>query len=239
MITTKCPKCGYEFRAESILTICPQCFYQFSTTEKYRFKPRKKSTKPTIAGILLVVVSVLTLIAALALFASHSVLENYPIDGASAVYGRVTDKNGNGIENVRVDILELSTETNSTGYYRLDRVNWGVHKIKIYKEGNNTVIAKILVLRDISEDFTLTPGNSTIEEDRTEEFFALIYSCGTIQIVFLVFTLLAGIFAIKRKHFGVCIVGSVLGILSLFVIVGTVLSIVALVLLAQSKDEFS
>ncbi|MEW6070470.1 MAG: carboxypeptidase-like regulatory domain-containing protein, partial [Candidatus Thermoplasmatota archaeon] len=148
------------------------------------------------------------------------------------------DRSGNGVANATVEILDLSTKTNSTGYYRLDSVNCGVHRIKISKEGNNTVIAKIFVLPGSHEDFSLTPGNSTMEEDRTEELFALIYACATIQIIFLVFILAGGVFAIKRKHFGVCVVGSVVGILSMFVVIGAILSITALILIALSKDEF-
>ncbi|MDI6708086.1 MAG: hypothetical protein QME47_03255 [Candidatus Thermoplasmatota archaeon] len=236
----KCHKCGYEFIAEEKLTICPQCFYQFDTGKEYRIEPKKSSAKPIIAGILLIIVSLSTLFIVIALYAAPTLLEHYHLEQMqSSLYGRVVDKNGTGIEDVTIELNDLVVKTNSTGYYKLENVRGGLHKIKIYKPNNKTIIAKIFVLpRNEAENFELIPGEGIIEEDHTLELFAVLYSCATIELIFSVFALVGGVLAIKRRHFAVCVVGSVVGLLSLLVVVGTIMSIAALILLALSKEEF-
>jgi hypothetical protein len=232
----KCRKCGYEFTAREKFTICPQCFYQFDTGKEYKIEPRKSSAKPTIAGILLIIVFLFTLFIVIVLYATPTLLEHYHLEQMqSSLYGRVVDENGIGIENVTIELNTLTVGTNSTGYYKLENISYGIYRIKISKPNNNTIIAKIFVYQGEENNFKLTPGEATIEEDRTVELFALLYSCATIELIFSIFILLGAICAIKRKHFGVSIVGSILGLLS---ILGIPLSIPALILLALSKNEF-
>ncbi|UCE80946.1 MAG: zinc ribbon domain-containing protein [Methanobacteriota archaeon] len=63
--------------------------------------------------------------------------------------------------------------------------------------------------------------------------------CGAIIIILSIVTALGGVFGIMRKHWGIAVVGGVLG---LFVIgpmaLGTILALIGLILVAVSRKEF-
>ncbi|PJB22201.1 MAG: hypothetical protein CO114_01350 [Euryarchaeota archaeon CG_4_9_14_3_um_filter_38_12] len=57
-------------------------------------------------------------------------------------------------------------------------------------------------------------------------------------VVLSVFTMLGGVFALKRKHFGTAVIGAIMGIPALGFFIGALLSIISLILLITSRDEF-
>jgi len=63
--------------------------------------------------------------------------------------------------------------------------------------------------------------------------------CGAIIIILSLIVILGGFFGVTRKHWGIAIVGAVLG---LFIIgplmVGSVLALIGLILIAVSRKEF-
>ena len=63
---------------------------------------------------------------------------------------------------------------------------------------------------------------------------------GVISIIFGIFTLLGGIMSIKKKSWGLAIAGSILGVISGILIfwVASILSLISLILIAVSKEEF-
>ncbi|UCE90942.1 MAG: hypothetical protein JSV90_05825 [Methanobacteriota archaeon] len=67
----------------------------------------------------------------------------------------------------------------------------------------------------------------------------ILTACGVIAIIVSLIVLLGGFFGVTRKHWGIVIVGGVLG---LFVIgpffLGSVLSLIGLILVAVSRKEF-
>jgi len=67
----------------------------------------------------------------------------------------------------------------------------------------------------------------------------LVYVCGGIFIVLSIITLLGGVMALRRRMWGLALVGSILG---LFIIgpfgVSSLLSLVGLIILAISRKEF-
>ena len=67
----------------------------------------------------------------------------------------------------------------------------------------------------------------------------ILTACGVIAIIVSLIVLLGGFFGVMRKHWGIAIVGGVLG---LFVIgplmLGSVLSLVGLIMVAVSRKEF-
>lgn len=68
---------------------------------------------------------------------------------------------------------------------------------------------------------------------------SLLMVCGIIFMVFALLAMLGGIMSLKRKSFGFAIVGAIFGIFTLGpYALGSILSIVALVLILLSKDEF-
>ena len=77
----------------------------------------------------------------------------------------------------------------------------------------------------ISIDYENTEFNSTV--------------CTIILIIFSVFALLGTIFCLKRQHLDIAYAGSFLGIFSFgFFFIGSILCIIAFVLIRKSKDEF-
>ena len=63
--------------------------------------------------------------------------------------------------------------------------------------------------------------------------------CGAITLIFGLFLLVGGIFAIKRVHWMIALIGSILGIFTIGpMFAGSILSLIALILLFLAKDEF-
>jgi hypothetical protein len=72
-----------------------------------------------------------------------------------------------------------------------------------------------------------------------EEAKTLLMICGAIFIVFGIMVIIGGVSAITRKSFALALIGSILGIFTVgYYFTGSILSIVALILIAISKDEF-
>ena len=63
--------------------------------------------------------------------------------------------------------------------------------------------------------------------------------CGAIGIIFSIFPLIGGIFAIQRKMWGLGIAGGVLGIFSIGFFIGSILALIGLILVAVSRREFA
>jgi len=69
---------------------------------------------------------------------------------------------------------------------------------------------------------------------------ALLLVCGAVGVIFGLFAIIGGAMAIQRKNWGLALVGSILGLLTIgFVGEATVLSLIALILLAVSRKEFT
>ena len=67
--------------------------------------------------------------------------------------------------------------------------------------------------------------------------FALL--CGALGTIFGIFAIIGGIMAIQRKVWALALIGSILGLFTVgFIFEASILSLVALILIAISKDEF-
>lgn len=235
-----CPQCGYAFVSAEEVPACPRCMYQFSSLLK-DIGIKKKSEKPLIAGILLIIVGILGLLVTVPIFACAPLLEQIEIPVSASLEGNVTDISGNAIENATVTVLDkgISAKTDSNGSYKITGLSAGMKKIQISKVGYQTKTVKLFLYGKTAENFKLNSGTGAEpEEDKTIELFAVLYSCGIIFFICSIFVLLGGIYSLKRKHFGVCVVGAVLGLISPVLGIGTILSVVALIFLALSRAEF-
>ena len=67
----------------------------------------------------------------------------------------------------------------------------------------------------------------------------IVTICGAIGIIFSIFPLIGGIFAIQRKMWGLGVAGGVLGIFSLGFFIGSILALIGLILVAVSRREFA
>ena len=72
-----------------------------------------------------------------------------------------------------------------------------------------------------------------------EMFQTIIVVCGAIFIVLGIIELLGGIMALRRKMWALALVGSILGLFTFgFYGISSILSLVALIILAISRKEF-
>lgn len=62
--------------------------------------------------------------------------------------------------------------------------------------------------------------------------------CGSLGIIISIFLLLGGILALKRKMWMFCFITSVLGLVLLFFVLPGLISIIAVIFIYLSKDEF-
>ena len=93
----------------------------------------------------------------------------------------------------------------------------------------------ILYLAFTTSDLT---GISLPPEISLQDIESIVRACGAIEIIFGVVAILGGIFAVQRKHFGLALLGSVLGMLGLGFTFGGLLGLIGLILVAISRKEF-
>jgi len=233
----------------------------------YYYEPprpaRKKSSKPTVAGVLLIIAAILGLVAGVGAVALGSVgFDMFWEDTEGDIYGVVTYQNGTGIENVTVSIVgeDLSTQTDQDGYYAIYNIPSGDHKIKVEKEGYNTIIYETFISNDDfnmedsengkdhhdvkHEDneinFVMTAGYEELERSGDTPPWGLIEGflvfCGVLIIIFSIFALVGAVHAFRRKSWKLALLGSILG---LFTILGSLFALIALLVVALSRDEFN
>lgn len=70
-------------------------------------------------------------------------------------------------------------------------------------------------------------------------YFPFFRLCATIQIVLSIFPLLGGVIAVKKTHWGIALAGSSVGLFTIGpFFISSLLSLIALILIAVSKEEF-
>jgi len=79
-----------------------------------------------------------------------------------------------------------------------------------------------------------------LEQEFDQDFLKSIFNfCGVFILIISVFLLLGGIFAVKKSHWNISIIGAVLGIFTIGpFFLGSIISFAAIVLLLLSKSEF-
>ena len=77
------------------------------------------------------------------------------------------------------------------------------------------------------------------EGDGNESVSFETFGCSIILAIFSVFALLGAILSLKREHLDVAYAGSIIGIFSFgFFMIGSVICIIAFILIMFSKEEF-
>ena len=184
--------------------------------------------------------------------------EGFEFWGADSgdITGKVIYLNGTPAENVTISIVgeELVTQTDADGLFVIYNVPTGNQKIKVEKEGYNTIIYKAFIdpgesdwegrhhrndwESDNDYDFTISEGDEVLERGSYPPwglFSGLMVVCAIFILIFSVLALFGGIFALKRKRFRFALASSIFGI---FTILGAIFSIIALFILLLSRDEF-
>ena len=72
-----------------------------------------------------------------------------------------------------------------------------------------------------------------------EQLQSILMACATIGVILSIFPILGGIFALKSKMWGIALVGGILGLFTIGpVFISSILSLIAIILLAMSRGEF-
>ena len=262
---TTCPKCKHEFvldvtdDSEKLDVVCPKCDNKFAIKAKNSVsksgddfsweehgEPRKtilssiktKTNRPMIAAILLSVVFAIGITTAI--FPETFIESSMNIASEAGITGTieisVTDQINNSLGNISVKINGESYTTDENGLISAKNIKLGIQTLELSGEGYKTQTHEILVapLFSLESTIKMEEGDgqgSKVNFDAT--------GCTLILAVFSVFALLGAITCLKRQHLDVAIVGSFVGILSFgFFFVGSILGIIAFVLITKSKEEF-
>jgi hypothetical protein len=217
-----------------------------------------KSSKPSIAGALLLVAAVLGIVGGVALLSLGFVFggmdEGFAFFGEEQngdITGTVVALNGTPIAGVNISIVgePLSTMTDSEGNYIIYNVPSGNQKIMVEKEGYVTIVYKAFIdpsqhSRDNEKDstnefnFTLQIGSGEVEQGSYPPWDlirGITTVCGVLIVVFSIVALMGAISAFRRTGWGIAMTGAVLG---LFTVIGTLFALIAIFILVISKDEF-
>lgn len=230
----------------------------------YYYEPprhvKKRSSKPAIAGALLIINALIAIVIAGLLISvgwmfssSDGSFEFFGMSETGDITGTVVYENGTPVEGATISIVgeSLTTQTNENGGYTLSDVPTGNQKVIVEKDGYNTIIYKAFIEPSGSRwdpdnktmesgndfDFTLSEGNQTLERGSYPPWDLImnfLYVCAALILIFAIITLIGGVYAIKRRHFGIALTGAILGVLT-----GGILALIALFILLIAKEEFN
>ena len=262
---TKCPECEHEFvldispGGKKYEAVCPNCENKFiiRTTslsqesedgcywEEYG-EPRKtilssikpKTNKPKIAAIILVCVFALgiTTAAFSEVFIESSLGVGSTLGMTGTVEIHVTNQSNKSIGNINVTIEGVdNVKKTGNGSYLAENVEVGIKEITIISPEYSNLTQEILVTPFFTSYHKIKMKKGTSNEKNNFD----TTGCFIILMIFSVFALLGAVASLKRKHFDVAVAGSIISIFSFgFFMIGSILSIIAFVIVWKSKEEF-
>jgi hypothetical protein len=221
-------------------------------------KPR--SSKPTIAGVLLLVQAIMTIMVVVFIVGAGFFISDpgggfmfFRGEDTGDITGTVTFLNRTPVEDATVTVVgtQLATTTDENGDYLIYNVPVGNQKIKVEKEGYNTIILKTYVEpenmdMDMETDnqdepknhdeFVLTEGNEVIEKGSYPplDFIKnLLIVCGVVLVILSIVVLIGAYASFKRESFKLAIAGAIAGTIMM-----GLFAFIALFILLLAKDEF-
>lgn len=202
-----------------------------------------KVDRVTIAGILLIIVFLLGIFTAVLYSVFISAVFPLESNGKFTLSGQVIDKaTGRAIEGANVTLVgeKESTRTLKNGWFYFSELPEGDYEIKVSKEGYSTVTKKI-TLRESAKvvTFRLEKGGEDRTVDERSNGNGVSNICPAIVIAFSIIALIGGISALQKINFRLAVVGGVFGTFSFGLIIGSLLSVIALILILTSKKSFS
>lgn len=261
---TICPKCKHEFildvpkDCEKHKVVCPKCENNFNiraippnqksndecTWEEYG-EPRKtilsaikrKTNRPKIASILLICVFILGLTNSVfsETFISTSMDVASGIGLKGSIKIQVTDMSNNSLENINIELNEINGTTNQKGIFYKEDIELGIQTLKISSNKYENQTNEILITPFFSTESTIKLENGS--SNKKSNYDAT--GCSIIFAIFSIFALLGAITSLKRQHLDVSIVGSLIGIFTFgFFFIGSILSIIAFIIIMRARDEF-
>ena len=245
-------------------------WYYWPAYQGYQKPKPRRSSKPAIAGALLVTAGLLAIVMG-GLFGTMFFTfgesgmfdsENWE-DGVGGVQGYVIYQNASPVVGATITVVDSGQVaiSNDTGYYRLIGAPSGWQDLKVEKEGYKTILQSVYIKNqgtwaeydwgdESTADFQLQEGVGTIRIGPTHDvdddwerkgmkaMENMVYVCMGTTIIFGAIAVIGGYLAFHRRHFPVVMVSSIFGMLSLGFGIGSILSIVALIVLLLSHNEF-
>jgi hypothetical protein len=243
---------------------------------KHQSAKKNESSKPVIAGSLLLIIGIIGIIFSTFVIGGGFALdafEDIPFQGFTVTHieGIIQDSNGNPIENVSISIVDshLTAITDENGSYEILGIPSGYHKLLIEKDEYNTLIYNTYIIsntdsnefmkmEDHSEDnplvidnehfdFQLSTGSGTFEYGSEnaphkyifEQLGGLISGVGIITLFCSILSIIGGYFAINRKKYVIVVLCSIAAIFSFGFFIGSLLAIIALIIIIISSNEFN
>jgi hypothetical protein len=207
-----------------------------------------------IAGILLIIVFIWGAISAVAIAMFEIdilALTEFEDDGKGDIYGWITDDEGNVLVNTTVAIhgTQHFAKSNLDGFYSMENIKEGDYEIEASKQGYGSVTKRISLDAHIPEeiDFVLSEGGTdeTINEQygsNLSELRFLNYSTAIFIILYGALALIGGIFAYFQRYYWIAMTGGisgvVSGVLTIGIIIAPILSVIALILIINNKENF-
>jgi len=261
----ECPECKHEFvldipaDGKKHEAVCPKCKKKFIIRTKCSPKesedgcyweeygePRKtilssikpKTNRPKIAAIILVCVFALGLTTAafsdMFIESSLDVASSFGMTGTVEIH--VTNQTNKSIENIQVNIEGVdSVKKTGNGSYLAENVEVGIREITITSLEYSNLTQEILVTPFFKSYHKIKMKKGI---DNEKNYFDTT-SCSIILMIFSVFALLGAVASLKREHFDVAVAGSIISIFSFgFFMIGSILSVIAFIIVMKSKEEF-
>jgi hypothetical protein len=260
---TTCPNCAEHFTVDlpednkKHKVTCPNCANKFDVVAKCdtadgecvweeHGEPRKtvlssirpKTNRPMIAAIILMCVFAVgigtTVFSETFIESTMDVANDAGLTGSIQVY--ITNDTNFTIQDADVswgsqEILQISN-----GTYFLEGLEPGLQTIKITKQGYKSQNVEVLITPFFGSEIELKLEEGT---GNSEDIAFDNIGCSIILAIFSAFALFAMIACLRRQHVDVAIAGSFFGIFSFgFFFVGSILSIIAFIIVIISRDEF-
>ena len=133
-------------------------------------------------------------------------------------------------------------ETDKEGYFSIN-LSSGKHRILIEKEGyisKNISIGVFPIKSIFRQKFVMKEGEGEERQKSITAFAIDILPMMALAIIIIsIPALIGGIFCLLRKYRFIAIIGAFFGIFSIGFFIGTVLSIIALILILTSREDFA
>lgn len=245
--STTCPKCDHTFKIDLGEKINLNNDETPLIPPSLHVKPR--SRKPKIAGVFLIVTFLVGILFWGPLYLDHEEFirdASTPGQWTLSFQGKIVNETGFALPNVTIGLENESNTvlTDSEGKFTLD-LSWGYHMLHLSKTNFTTTHITIFVppfpLMENQEEYTLQQGNSeiTVDSQIVKDMNTYIPPVSILFIVFSAMALLGGLFSLKRKMLPFALLGAILGIFTLgLFLIGSILSIAALILIIYSRYEF-
>ena len=201
-------------------------------------------SKAQLAGLLLLAVAVLGLFAATATAIKWSGYDSpWEGDATASLYGSVIDVNGTALENVRVAAGGQQAFTDGEGRYFLHNLTSGELKVTFFSPGFRThstwIDLRPAATNLLNAQLEPDDGHDIIDQrSNVARPWPPSAAQAPVLALMALLALMGAGAALLERHFRLALFGAVAGILSWGFLLGSLLSLAALLLLLGDRERF-